>query len=150
MARWRLEDVRDLDEAYSVRRILLPAGGHPEIDRLVEAVEALEVYTGIGLDEPLGWFAAAEVARDELGADYLARGLFLAYAGAAPEEGWAPKALLAALQVSPGEGDRAWLRGRLELHGQSPYVLAAYGESAPGFEALEEELQERLREIRGR
>ena len=150
LATWHLEGARDLAAAHSVRRILLPAGGHPEVDALVAAVEALEVFTGIGLDEPLGWFAAAEVARDELGADYLARGLFLAYADGAPEDGWAPKALLAALEVSPSEGDRAWLRGRLETHWESPYVLAAYGGPAAGFEALEEELQVRLREIRGR
>ena len=150
LARWHLEGTRDLAEAYSVRRILLPAEGHAGVDALLDAVEALDVYTGIGLDEPLGWFAAAEVARDELWADYLARGLFLAYADGAPDDGWAPKALLAALEVSPSEGDRAWLRGRLESHGESPYVLAAYGGPAAGFEALEEELQVRLREITGR
>ena len=60
------------------------------------------------------------------------------------------KALLAALQVSPNEGDRAWLRGRLEAHAESPYVLAARGGPGDGFEALEEELQVRLRDLRVR
>ena len=63
---------------------------------------------------------------------------------------WAPKALLAAAEVSLGEGDRAWLRGRLDAYGDSPYVLAARGGSGAGFEALEEELGLRLQEMRGR
>ncbi len=117
---------------------------------LVEAVDELEVFTDLGGADPLGWFAAAEVARDRLGAEYLARGLFLAYADGAPEQPWAPKALLAALEVSPSEGDRAWLRGRLETHARSPYVLAANGGPGAGFEALEEELLVRLRQLRSR
>lgn len=150
LARWRLAAARDLPEVYSARTMLLPAGGHPEADRLVEAIDALESYTDRGYDEPLAWFAAAEIARDRLGAYLVARGLFLAYADGAGDAPWAAKALLAALAVSPGEGDRAWLRGRLEAHAQSPYVLAASGGATAGFEALEEELQVRLREITGR
>jgi hypothetical protein len=150
LAEWRLASMKSLGETSSVRRILLPAGGHADVAALVDAIEALDAYTGIGLDEPLGLFVAAEVARDELGADFLARGFFLAYAATAPLEPWAPKALLAALEISPSEGDRAWLRGRLEASGESPYVLAANGRPAPGFEALEEELRVRLRAIRVR
>lgn len=150
LARWHLDSTEDLADAYAVRGILLPAGADPEAAELVRAVDELEVYTDIGLGEPLGWFAAGEVARDRLHADYLARGLFLAYADGAPEEPWAPKALLAALEVSPTEDDRAWLRGRLEAHAESPYVLAALGGPSAGFEALEEELDVRLRGLRGR
>jgi hypothetical protein len=150
LALWELGRSEDLADAYAVRRILLPAGAHPGVSDLVDAVGELELYTNIGLGEPLGWFAAAEVARDRLDADYLARGLFLAYADGAPTQPWAPKALLAALEVTSSEVDRAWLRGRLEAHDRSPYVLAAHGSSGAGFEALEEELQVRLRELRGR
>jgi hypothetical protein len=150
LARWHLEGARDLVEAFAVRRILLPAGGDTAVATLVDAVDALETYAGVGLDEPLGLFAAGEVARDRLGADYLARGLFLAYADGSPDEPWAPKALLAALQVATSEPDRAWLRGRLEAHAASPYVLAAHGGPPAGFEALEEELAVRLRDITGR
>jgi tetratricopeptide (TPR) repeat protein len=150
LARWRLAAARDLPEVYSVRTILLPAGGHPETDLLVEAIDALESYTDRGYERPLAWFAAAETARDRLGANSVAHGLFLAYADGAGEAPWAAKALLAALAVSPSEGDRAWLRGRLEAHARSPYVLAATGGATAGFEALEEELQVRLREITGR
>jgi hypothetical protein len=150
LAHWYLEGARELSEMYAVRSILLPAGDDEQVAALVRAVDALEAFVGVGLDEPLGWFAAAEVARDELGADYVARGLFLAYADGAPGEPWAAKAILAALAVSRTEGDRAWLRGRLEAHGASPYVLAAHGEPTDGFEALEEELRVRLVEIGGR
>jgi hypothetical protein len=99
------------------------------------------------LDDPLGWFAAAEVSRNRLEAPILARGLYLAYADTDPMDPWAPKALLAALSVALDEADRSWLRGRLEAHGDSPYVQAARGSSVAGIESLEEELQERLREI---
>ena len=80
----------------------------------------------------------------------VARGFFLAYADIDPSAPWAPKALLAALASSSDETDRAWLRGRLEAHRDSPYVLAARGATPDGFEALEQELDVRLREIRGR
>ena len=150
LADWRLRRARDLAEIYAVRSILLPMGADPTVSRLLTTLDELEAFASLGLDEPLGWFAAAEVARDRLGADYIARGLFLAYADAAPTQPWAPKALLAALQISPEEGDRLWLRGRLEAHGNSPYVLAAHGGPAAGFEALEEELDLRLGELTGR
>lgn len=147
LASWQIERSRDISEVYAVRSILLPAGGDPRVESILSAVEELEMYAALGLEEPLGWFAAAEVARDRLGAHYPARGLFLAYADGAPEDPWAAKALLAALAVSPGEGDRAWLRGRLEAHRDSPYVLAAQGRPAAGFEALEERLDVRLKAL---
>jgi hypothetical protein len=74
----------------------------------------------------------------------------IAYAGNAPTEPWAPKALLAAIELSGTELERARLRDRLEAHTGSPYVLAAHGRPAVGYEALEEELVGRLREIRPR
>jgi hypothetical protein len=150
LATWHLGRTRDLGEAQSVLAILLPAGEAPEVAELVVAVEALDRYSGIGLDQPLGWFAAAEVARDRLSAPILARGLFLAYADTDPADPWAPKALLAALGVSSDAEDRAWLRGRLEAYLDSPYVQAASGGSVAGFEALEEELRVRLSEIASR
>lgn len=147
LADWRLRRASDLQEVYDVRAILLPSGSEPEVASVLAAISELEERAEAGLDEPLGWFAAAEIARDRLGADYVARGLMLAYADAAPQEPWAAKALLAALAVSPSAGDRAWLRGRLEAHRDSPYVVAALGGSAVGFEDLEEELEVRLGEL---
>ena len=117
---------------------------------LLAALGALDDFTSVGLTDPLAWFAAAEIARDDLEARPLARGLFLAYADADPNDPWVPKALLAALAVASDDTDRAWLLGRLETHAVSPYVLAARGAPAPGFEALEEGLAARLREMKNR
>lgn len=147
LAGWELARARDLPTVFRVRAILLPAGSDPRVALLLTSVDALERLTSAGLDRPIAWFAAAEVARDELGAIFLARGLFVAYADVARDGPWASKALLAALETSPDEGDRAWLRGRLETYGDSPYVLAAHGRPTAGFEALEEELQVRLAEL---
>jgi len=150
LARWRLEHVDALADLEEVEEILLPAERHEDATPLLDALGALDDLTGVGLSDPLAWFAAAEIARDELGARPLARGLFLAYAGADPEDPWVPKALLAALAVASDDTDRTWLLGRLETHAVSPYVLAARGKPAPGFEALEEGLALRLREMKKR
>lgn len=150
LARWHLKGARALVELDEAVRFLLPAEGDPRAAALLQAVQSVSALAEEGLEEPLAWFAAAEMARDRLGAPLLARGLFLAYADAARDEPWSVKALLAALEVSPSEGDRAWLRGRLEGREESPYVLAARGAPAPGFERLEEELARRLDEMRNR
>ncbi|NNL29867.1 MAG: hypothetical protein HKO77_02530, partial [Gemmatimonadetes bacterium] len=104
-------------------------------------------YANAGLDDPIGLFAAGEVARDRLGANHVARGLMLAYADGPHDEPWKAKALLAALELTELAGDRAWLLGRLEAFRDNPYVLAALGDAAAGFEALEEELEVRLDEL---
>lgn len=147
VAGWRLERARDLRQVDAVRTLLLPSGADPRVAEMLAAIAELRAYADAGLDVPLGWFAAAEVARDRLGAPYVARGLFLAYADAADDDPWAAKALLAAIALTEAPGDNAWLRGRLEAHRDSPYVLAALGGSAAGFDALEEELDVRLQEL---
>lgn len=144
LAAWQLREARALLEVRDVLSILLPAVEDAGVARRVEQVQGMMGLAERGFSDPLAWFAAAEVARDDLGAPELARGLFLAYADAAPAEPWVPKALLAALAVSRDEEDRAWLRGRLEAEAGSPYVLAARGEPALGLEELEEELARRL------
>lgn len=150
LAQWRLDAARDLGDVQSVIPILLPVAEDEGARELLEAVDDLERYSAVGLDDPLGWFAAAEVARDRLRAPVLARGLFLAYADTDPTDRWAPKALLGALGVALDEEDRSWLRGRLEAHRSSPYVQAATGRRAGGVENLEEELRVRLSEIAAR
>lgn len=150
MARARLADAKDLVEARAALPVLLPAAESAEAAELIGDLQEMQRLAELGLTEPLGWFAAAETARDRLGAGALARGLFLAYADGSPTEPWMPKALLAALDMTPDEGGRAWLRGRLEGRAESPYVLAARGQPAPGLEELEEELARRLQEIRSR
>ena len=150
LAHWRLGSARDLGAASSVRALLFPASNDMRVDSVLRALDELERFAGSGLDAPLGWFAAAEVARDRLGAPVLARGFFLAYADIDASSVWAPKALLAALDVSPDEPERDWLLGRLEAHAGSPYVLAARGGVPAELEALEEELRVRLQEVTGR
>lgn len=147
LADWQLQRARDLDTVYGVRVLLLPVGRDVRAAGQIESIDVMESLTGLGYSEPLGFFAAAELARDRLGAEYVARGLFLAYAAAVPSEPWAPKALLAALDITPDPGDRAWLRGRLEANPNSPYVLAASGGSSAGYQQLEEELDVRLRAL---
>ena len=150
LAGWALSEADDVGDAYALRPLLLPSLDVPEVADLVAAIDQFESLAFAGVDAPLAWFLAGEVARDRLGAPRVARELLLAYANAAPNEPWAPKALLAALQLTEEESARAELRARLEAHRRSPYVLAAHGRPAVGFEALEEELLARLTEIRPR
>jgi hypothetical protein len=148
LARWRLGGADDVGDVYAVRPLLLPAVDDPVVGELLSTIDLLEDLTFAGLEVPLAWFVAAEAARDDLGSSIVARDLFLAYANAAPDDPWAPKAVLAALDVADDAAVRAGLRERLERHPQSPYVLAARGRPAAGLEALEEELLARLTEIR--
>jgi tetratricopeptide (TPR) repeat protein len=147
LSSWQGERVADLFDVHGLRASLLPAGADSRVAQRLAAIDELQRLTSVGMENPLAWFAAAEVARERLGADYLARGLYLAYASGSPNDPWVPKALLAALQSSRDEGDRAWIRGRLEAHADSPYVLAAGGGYAAGLDALEEDLAVRLREL---
>jgi len=150
LAAWQLARARNLEEARSALPMLLPAVGTPAAARRGERLREMFALAERGYDEPLAWFAAAEAARDDLGALALARGLFLTYAEAAPSDPWVPKALLAALGATDDEAERDRLRGRLERWSDSPYVLAARGEPALGLEALEEELARRLEPMRTR
>ena len=147
LAEWRAAEISALDDAYALRALLLPAADDPRVSERLGAIDEFERRVGAGLEEPLGLFAAAEAARDLIGAPRLAHGLFLAYVDQAPDEPWSPKALLAALGTSPDPGDRAWIRQRLEAYTDSPYVLAANGGPAAGFAELEVELEDRLREL---
>ncbi len=148
LAHWQLARAQSLSETRDVVALLLPAERDSAVAALLSKIQAVDELSQMGLEDPLAWFAAGELARDSLAAPRLATGLFLAYADAVPDEPWTSKALLAALAIAPSEGTRAWLRGRLEGRAGSPYVRAARGEPAPGFEALEEELGERLTVVR--
>lgn len=147
IADWRLESALDLGDVTAVRPLLLPSADDPAVRNRLESIGRFEAFVEEGLEDPLSLFAAAESARDGLGAFGVARGLFMAYAAGAPLQPWAPKALLAAAAVTSDPGERAWLLGRLEAYPRSPYVLAAFGGSSSGLDALEETLAVRLREI---
>jgi hypothetical protein len=108
----------------------------------------------------LGYLLAAETARDELGASRLARNLFLSYAEVQPAAVWAPKAILAALDLTDLSSDARHeagpspsaeeLRQRLlDDYGDSPYVQAFFGENTGRFsyEELEQGLQRQLERL---
>ncbi len=106
----------------------------------------------------LGYLLAAETARDEFDAPRLARSLFLEYADSTPTALWAPKAILAALDLTAVDSSLATrggpteqeLRRRLEEdYGDSPYVQAFYGNVSGRFsyEDLEQGLQRQLERL---
>jgi len=88
-------------------------------------------------------FRAAELARDSLRAPLLAAHLFIAFAAAHPASLFAPKALVAAADVSPAARDS--LLGVLQRdYGASPYTLALAGDVSPGYSAAEDSLARAL------
>jgi tetratricopeptide (TPR) repeat protein len=110
----------------------------------------------------LGLLLAAEAARDALGAPRLARRLFLSYADEEPEALWAPKAILAALALTPpapldsaaaaaaAAPDAEELRRRLlEDYHDSAYVQAVFGGEGGEFtfEELEQGLKRQLERL---
>ena len=86
------------------------------VARLAEPVDT----TGASL------FLAAEVARDAVGAIPLARALFLRAAREHPKASLAPRALLAAANLSPDSAD-TWRATVVETYGSSPYAQALRG-----------------------
>ncbi len=136
-----------------------PAGQRSvEVRRLAGTFARMEYWLDVGR---LGYLIAAERARDVLGAPRLARHLLLLYAEREPESAWAPKAILAALDLgeldSRPESDvapppsAAELRRRLrEDYHDSPYVRAVLGEASAGpltFEELETGLRRQLERL---
>ncbi|HJR65397.1 MAG TPA: hypothetical protein VJ802_03135 [Gemmatimonadaceae bacterium] len=71
-------------------------------------------------------FLAAEVARDAVGAVPLARALFLAAAREYPRSSLAPRALLAAANLTP-DSARVWQATVVQTYGASPYAHALTG-----------------------
>ncbi len=119
----------------------------PDAMGLWDTLVRMEYWIDLG---GLAYLQAAEVARDELHAPGLARTLLLRYVEEEPESVWAPKALLAALELSdldsappgaPLDPDPETLRRRLwEDYRASPYVQAVLGERPSDgltFEELE-------------
>jgi len=84
-------------------------------------------------------FHAAEWARDSLEAPALAAALFRRFAARHPTSLFAPKALIAAVQIQPETVDSvdAVLRSR---YAESPYTLAFHGAMSPAFQATEDSL----------
>lgn len=123
-----------------VRSTLLPAIADPAARPIVEAVGVVgALLEQAQRGQPLAFFGAAEIARDELGAFPFARRLFRTYADLVPDAPWATKALLAALALDPPPEEARELRARIAAAGD-PYALAVRGAAAPAYEVSEERL----------
>lgn len=131
----RISEVRQLDDTFFRMQFWLSNGG-------------------------LGFLLAAETARDELDAPHLARTLLVAYADSEPDALWVPKAILAALDLSPLDSggrvagaaepsDEELRRRLLEDYQDSAYVRALFGEEGGQFtyEELELGLQRQLQRL---
>jgi hypothetical protein len=138
-----------------------PAGQRSsEVRRLLDAFIRMEYWIDAG---DLGYLLAAETARDQLAAPQLARYLFLQFVENEPQSLWAPKAILAVLDLDDLDSDRRskqdggedsgpeQLRRRLhEDYRDSPYVRAVLGERPEGpytYEELEKGLRRQLDQL---
>ncbi len=130
----------------------------PEATQLSEKVLKVAFWISEGR---LGLLLAAETARDQLRLPRLARELFLTYGDLRAEDPWAPKAILAAIALSPvdsgaangsmpGPSPEELRRRLLEDYRDSAYVQALVGgEGEPRFtyEELEEGLRRQLQRL---
>jgi hypothetical protein len=148
-ARWRLASVDDVAQLEEVRAILLPVITDGLVRQLVRDMGAIDVLIRQAVDDgqTLGFFAAAEIARESLGAPALASRLFVTYADLAPASVWAPKALLAAVALETGaSGGHDELVGRIRQRPDNPYASSVLTGSsdAEAFLAAEQRLSESL------
>jgi len=142
-------DSRDFDGALE---ILAPINTQPRAAELLFQVEELRRLVELASSEPLALFAAAEIARDEIGAKSLALGMFRRYLEIAGEGDWTGKAALAAMDLTP-KGDPAGgdLLGWMERHPQDPYLRASMdSDGGHRVAALEVRLKEKLNRLRER
>ena len=148
-ARWQLATLRETGGLPEVRALLLPGIPHPGVVDALRRLRLLEALLHRARDgESAGLFASAEFARDSLAAPHLARALFLAYADAAPGSTWAPKALLAALQLAE-DAERGGILQRVQQTPGNPYVAAVHGRTdAAAYQAAEEQLARALAAVR--
>lgn len=103
-ARIGLRQAAGLDDLEAVRSTLTRALTNPSGSSLGIVRELLEISRRVAFwvgQGGLGYIAAAEAARDQLGAPLLARNLFLKYVDSDPEALWAAKAILAAIELTP-------------------------------------------------
>ncbi|HUH13994.1 MAG TPA: tetratricopeptide repeat protein [Longimicrobiales bacterium] len=144
VARLLLASAEDVSELEPVRSVLLPALGNADARALVQAMKTVDVLIerGGATRQPLALFAAAELARDRLGAPALARRLFTAMVDMAPGTAYAGKGVLAALALAPSPAEEAALRSRVEAMEGNFYLDVAAGGGTPPdeFRIVEERL----------
>jgi hypothetical protein len=147
-ARWRLASVDDIAQLEEVRALLLPVINDGFVRQLVGDMRTIDVLISQAVNEgrTIALFAAAEIARESLGAPALAAALFVTYADLAPASVWAPKALLAADALETDDEQIDGLAGRIRQRPDNPYASSVLtGRSdADAFAAAELRLAEDL------
>jgi len=152
-ARWRLAYLDQLAELNEVRALLLPALQSSEARLIIQNIKAVDVLLEMAstTGQPLAIFAAAELVRDDIKAPMLARRLFVTYADIAAQTVWAPKALLAALDLERTDSIATRIRSTLATFDGNPYADAIEGEAdADAFASAEERLNTGLVSLRSR
>lgn len=150
-ARLDLDRAQSIEDLAEAREILLPSFSYGRARTLLRTLRVVEVLLErAGRDgQPLAVFAAAELVRDQLGAELLARDLFLAYADLVPEAVWAPKALLAAAALGSTMVNGDDIGDRFAGTPDNVYVRAVLFEDDPdGYARAEERLARSLAVIR--
>jgi tetratricopeptide (TPR) repeat protein len=151
LARSRMPTAATLEDLREIRALLLPAVADPSVPAMLHNLKIVEalVQKAQSSGQPLALFAAAEIARDDLGAKPLARRLFITFVDMAPNTPWSAKALLAALAIAPDADDAGSLRARLATYRSSPYAQALESGGDPeAFVIAEERLQRSLIALR--
>ena len=154
LARLRLGQLRTLDELEAVRALLRPAAGGDHVRQLAEQMRLVEMLAWLAEreGEPLGWFAAAEEARDQLGAPHLAAQLFGRYLSHDPDGAWAGKTALALAVLQGNRNTQPVNLTPFMERMADPYVAAARtGQVGSDRVAqLESVLARRLSDLRAR
>ncbi len=151
VAHAQLRTAAELADLREIRAVLLPAITSPEVPPLLRNMRIVEalVQRAQTAGQPVGIFAAAEIARDELNAPALARNLFSTFVDIAPQTPWAPKALLAAIALDPDAPEANVLRSKLFSYQNSPYVQAVSDSAGiEAYQTAEERLQRSLQSAR--
>ena len=135
----RVAQVESPDSIAAFRRDLQPytvrGGGVTEARHLETVLQQLT-----GSDTSItGAFRSGELARDSLYANPLAATLLLDFASRHPNSVFAPKAIMAALPLSPEHAD-SLSRTLTERYASSPYSLALRGAPSPGYDVAEDSL----------
>jgi tetratricopeptide (TPR) repeat protein len=140
-----VRDVRDLPPLLdSLQRLSTQyPNTADEISRFAATLAAVDsagqIVTPTTPQGDLRLFLAAESARDVLAAPRLAEALFRRIPEQWPFSPYAPKAILAALQLNPAWVDSA--RALLDLqYFDSPYLATIQGEATPEYQQLEDSL----------
>ena len=126
--------------ATALERLPRTVSGTEEASRILDL---LTVVMGAGGGTPAARFRAGEIARDSLHAPALAGQLFLDAVTADSASLYAPKALIAALDVLPDRRDSlaALLDSR---YAGSPYTRAFHGQPSVAYAAAEDSLAREL------